>query len=325
MDCALKLPEHQPSELVTTTVPSDVAARLAAQHAQTSVGTLLEGGYVLGERIAAGGMGQVFLAEQSALRRTVAIKFAHPHLASGPRARGRLFVEALAASRVRHRGSVAVFDFRHQEPDRSPSFLVMEHVDGRRLSEVLRSDTLPLRRCVGLVVQLLAVLEEAHRSGVLHRDVKPDNILVTVDPTGREHIKLVDYGLALVDEGRHVHGKTSPGVMYGTPGYMSPEQADGTRVDARTDVYSAAVVLHALLTKTLPGQGGGSASGTVITSARSVAVIPSSIPEPLASSLARALATNRERRTASAAAFALQLTSALSHLSNGVSGERARR
>ncbi len=100
----------------------------------------------------------------------------------------------------------------------------MGHVDGRRLSEVLRSDTLSLGRCVDLVVKLLAVLEEAHRSGVLHRDVKPDNILVTVDPTGREHVKLVSYGLALVDEGSHVHGKTSPGVMCGTPGCMSPER-----------------------------------------------------------------------------------------------------
>lgn len=317
MERALKAVDRLESAFDTPTVRSDVAARLAALHARTAPGTVLPGGYVLGDLIGAGGMGQVFLAKQCALGRTVAIKVAHSHLSEGPNVRERLVVEALAASRVRHCGSVEIFDFRQPDREEGPSFLVMEHIEGRRLTEMLRSDTVSVGRCVHLIVQLLWVLEEAHRSGVLHRDVKPDNVLVTVDRSGREHIKLVDYGLALVDDGWRVRGSTVPGVMYGTPGYMSPEQAGGSRVDARTDIYSTAVVLHALLTRTLPGQGRVSASGTVLATEAHAAVVTSAIPAPIASVLRRALAGCPDQRPPTAAAFARELAESMALLGAG--------
>ena len=288
------------------TVPTNVAARLEPRLSALAPGAVLPGGYTLGACIGSGGMGRVFKAEQRSLGRPVAIKIAHPHVVANPSVLARLSVEAIAASRVLHSGSVKIYDFRAAS-DHSP-FLVMEHIEGRRLSDFVKRPAMSVRRCVGLVVQLLWTLEEAHRSGVLHRDVKPDNILVTTDRAGREQVKLVDYGLALVTDGERVLGSTLPGVMYGTPGYMSPEQADGEPVDARTDVYSAAVVLNALLTCCSPS------AAMVRSSGGEAGVIARSIPAPLALILARALENNPMRRLSSAADFAHRLTAAMTKL-----------
>ncbi len=249
-------------------------------------------------------MGRIFLAEQRSLGREVAIKLAHTHLEGPHHATNRLSIEALAMSRVRHDSSVAVYDLRTRG-DGVP-FVVMDHIRGRCLTSLIGGGPLEARRAVRLVVQLLGALEEAHNSGVLHRDVKPDNILVTNDQ-GAERAILIDYGLALIRDGKRLVGATVPGVMYGTPGYMSPEQAEGARVDARTDVYSSAVVLHTLLTGALPARGTPPASRTSLRWSRVHARSHPSIPQPLAAVLAAALEEAPARRPASAAMFASAL------------------
>ena len=296
---------HLDPAIEEPTVPCDIAARLAALRAHTvSIGETLPGGYVLRTLLGSGGMGRIFLAEQRSLGREVAIKVAHAHLESAHDMSNRLSIEALAMSRVRHRSSVAIYDLRTRA-DGVP-FVVMERVRGQSLTSLVRQGPLEARRAVNLVVQLLGALEEAHDSGVLHRDVKPDNIVVTNDH-GTERVILIDYGLALIRDGTRVVGATVPGVMYGTPGYMSPEQSEGARVDARTDVYSSAVVLHTLLTGAFPARRIPSASRTSLRSRRIAPRVDASLGEPLAAVLTGALDEAPARRPASAATFASAL------------------
>jgi serine/threonine-protein kinase len=176
----------------------------------------------------------------------VAIKFLTP--GSGPTAelRRRFELEAIAASRMRHPNCVPVIDFG--TADDTP-FLVMDFVAGHTLREVLGGVALPIPRALALARQVLAGLAHAHAHGIIHRDVKPENILVWSDELG-EHLQLADFGLAKVDA-----VAISQQLAIGTPSYMSPEQTLGLPVDARADVYAAGVLLFELITGEKPFRG----------------------------------------------------------------------
>lgn len=215
------------------------------------VGRQVAGSYVLQELVGVGGMGRVYRADQTALNRTVAVKVIHPHLLSDSQTVARFYTEARASSRLNHPNSVSIIDFG--STDDGTLYLVMEYLDGRDLANVIHDEgPLPFGRIVDVLCGALGALEEAHALGVVHRDLKPENIFLRPMNSGkRDLVKVLDFGLATITGS----GNTSisqPGMVCGTPDYMSPEQGAGDPVDGRSDLYALGVVLYELLTERLP-------------------------------------------------------------------------
>ncbi len=210
--------------------------------------------YRIGERLGAGGMGEVYRAEDTRLGRTVAIKVLHAG-PTCPDERSRLFREARAASVLRSSNIATIYDLG-QHGDRP--FIVMELVDGESLSTRLTRGPLPIPEAVAIAAQAADALDEAHGHGIVHRDVKSANLMV--DRRGR--VKLLDFGLAKYDERPTASSittgallETQPGTVMGTFTYMSPEQVRGRVLDARTDLFSLGVVLYEMLAGRLPFEG----------------------------------------------------------------------
>ncbi len=215
--------------------------------AEGLVGSMLDGRYQVKGRIARGGMATVYYAIDTRLDRPVALKVMHPGLTDDPEFVGRFIREARSAARLSHPHIVAVFD---QGNASGLVYLAMEYVDGRTLRDALREHgPLTPRQAFGVMEPVLAALGAAHQAGLVHRDVKPENVLLADD--GR--VKVADFGLA-----RAVHNAadhTSSGILIGTVGYLSPEQVDGGAADARSDVYAAGIMLYELLTGEKPYTG----------------------------------------------------------------------
>ena len=219
------------------------------------LGQVIAGKFVLREILGAGAMGTVFLADQVSLGRTVAVKVLHPTYARDAEMKRRFHIEARASSRVNHPNTIAVIDFG--ETPGGLLYLVMEYVRGRTLTEVMKADApLPPVRVAGILGQVLEGLHEAHAHGVIHRDLKPDNVLVERLRTGNDLVKVLDFGIAhiRVEEGQ-AGLPESPDQVCGTPDYMSPEQVRGLGLDARSDVYAAGILLYELLTGYVPFTG----------------------------------------------------------------------
>jgi serine/threonine protein kinase len=215
------------------------------------IGRTLPGGYVILDLVGIGGMGRVYRAEQTNLARTVAVKIIHPHLVGEENAAARFITEARAASRLNHPNSVGVIDFG-KTPD-GQLYLVMEFLRGRDLARVAYEEgPLPFRRIIDVLRQVLAALSEAHHLEIIHRDLKPENVILEPMRTGGDFVKVVDFGLAKMREETRGPQITSPGIVCGTPEYMSPEQGRGDPLDARSDLYAVGVILFQLLTGRLP-------------------------------------------------------------------------
>ena len=205
------------------------------------IGTVLHERYRIVERIGDGAMGAVYRGERVKLGRWVAIKFLLEEYAATPDGLRRFEVEARAMSRLAHPNCVAVTDFGIE--DGTP-YLVMEFAPGRSLRQVLRDEErLVPARAVAVVRQVLAGLVHAHGQGIVHRDVKPENILVASVEGHGEHVRILDFGLAKLRD----DAVFTSGMALGTPGYMSPEQTLGRPVDERADVYAVGILLHELV------------------------------------------------------------------------------
>jgi serine/threonine protein kinase/tetratricopeptide (TPR) repeat protein len=214
------------------------------------VGRTVGGSYVLQELIGVGGMGRVYRAEQSTLGRTVAVKVIHPHLLGDEATVARFYTEARAASSLNHPNSVSIIDFGRS--DDGVLYLVMEFLQGKDLAQVMHDEgPLPIVRVCEVLIGVLGALGEAHALGVVHRDLKPENIILKRFRSGADLVKVVDFGLATI-VGAVGSSITAPGLVCGTPDYMSPEQGQGDDMDGRGDLYSLGVVLYELLTETLP-------------------------------------------------------------------------
>jgi serine/threonine protein kinase/Tfp pilus assembly protein PilF len=209
-------------------------------HVVLSKGTMVSH-YRIVEKIGAGGMGEVYLAEDTQLDRKVALKFLPPHLCQDEDCRKRFRREAQAAAKLSHPNIIHVYDVAEYQ---GRPFFAMEHVEGRPLRDV-GSEELDLDRIVGIAIQLCDGLHSAHAAGVTHRDIKPSNIII--DSSGRP--RLLDFGLATVKGGEHL---TKTGSTLGTVGYMSPEQIEGKATDARSDLFSLGVVLYELIANKSP-------------------------------------------------------------------------
>jgi len=225
-------------------------SKVAQQTDDPLIGRTLPGGYVILDLVGIGGMGRVYRAEQTNLGRTVAVKIIHPHLVGEENAAARFITEARAASRLNHPNSVAVIDFGKTEDGQL--YLVMEFLRGKDLARVQYEEgPLSFRRIVSILRQVLAALSEAHHLEIIHRDLKPENIILEPVRTGGDFVKVVDFGLAKMREGAGPN-ITSPGIVCGTPEYMSPEQGRGDPLDPRSDLYAVGVIFYQLLTGRLP-------------------------------------------------------------------------
>ncbi|HLL23352.1 MAG TPA: serine/threonine-protein kinase, partial [Kofleriaceae bacterium] len=214
------------------------------------------GTYRLVERLGAGGMGEVWIGEHTRLGRRAAVKVLHDSFARQPEIVNRFFNEARAATAIADPGIVQVFDFGTTED--GVAYLVMELLFGESLEQRLRGAPLAIASALRLLRQVASSLGAAHRAGIVHRDIKPDNIFIVPDPEviGGERTKLLDFGIAKLGGTDAVRTQTS--AVMGTPLFMSPEQWRGAgAVDARADIYSLGCVLFLVLAGRPPFIGDG--------------------------------------------------------------------
>jgi eukaryotic-like serine/threonine-protein kinase len=210
--------------------------------------------YRVEEMLGEGGMGRVYRATQLSLDKTICLKLLRRELADDPETKARFHREARAASRLNHPNSIQVIDFGSSA--QGELYLAMEYVRGRDLQQVLTTDfPLDEARIRHVMAQVLDALAEAHEQRVIHRDLKPENIMLTRHREDPDWVKVLDFGIAQIQEtGPEQARLTRAGLVCGTPEYMSPEQARGEPLDARSDLYSAGVILYHLATGALPFQ-----------------------------------------------------------------------
>lgn len=220
------------------------------------VGQTLAEKYLVEQLIKRGGMGAVYRGKHVLMDKTVAIKVLRKSLAGDDVIVARFSREAKAASRISHPHAVSVTDFG--EAENGVVFLVMEYLDGRTLKDIIRSDgPMPLERAVEITRQVSGALDAAHQQGVVHRDLKSDNIMLS-QTNGGDWAKVLDFGIAKIQqpEGARDNDITAPNLVIGTPQYMSPEQCSQTGpIDARSDVYSLGVIIYEMLSGRVPFTG----------------------------------------------------------------------
>ncbi|MBN2192401.1 MAG: serine/threonine protein kinase [Polyangiaceae bacterium] len=217
------------------------------------VGQIVAGRYRVHHLLGTGGMGAVYRAEHVHMRKTIALKVLHREMTSVPEVVARFEREAIAASRVEHPNVVAATDFGKLE--NGAYYLTLEYVEGRSLRDLLDAEgALAPDRAARIAAQVASALGEAHAQGIVHRDLKPDNVMLVERPDSPEHVKVLDFGIAKVAAGS-LPGQpalTKFGSVFGTPEYMSPEQAMGVAVDHRADLYALGILLYEMLAGTTP-------------------------------------------------------------------------
>ena len=235
------------------TVPD--AVRRVHESAMPLPGTVINGRYRLDKVLGEGGMGRVYAAEQLSMKRPVAIKTLRAHLTADDKQLGRFYREARAISQLTGPHVVRVYDFGVDEATGSP-FIAMERVEGAPLTEVAPNGA-PLAplRAARIAAQVARTLVEAGRSGIVHRDLKFENIMLAREVDGRDFVKVLDFGIAKLLSPDETESLTDSGAVIGTPRTMAPEQILGEAVDHRTDLYALGCVLHRLLTGAAPFVG----------------------------------------------------------------------
>src|SRR2546423_232328 len=215
---------------------------------------ILNGEFRILEKIGTGGMGSVYRANQTAMNRLGAVKILHPKLTNRRDLVSRFRREAKAMSHLTHPNTVKVLLYRELED--GSLYIVMEYLDGKNLNQTVRSEgPMGFERALPILIQVCGALEEAHRTGIVHRDLKPENIFLCTQGGLRDFPKVLDFGLAKVTEREMRPGSiilTQEGMVFGTPEFMSPEQAQGRPLTPASDIYSLAVILYEVLTGKLP-------------------------------------------------------------------------
>jgi len=215
---------------------------------------ILDGQFEVVQKIGTGGMGSVYKASQPAMNRMVAIKILHPKLANRKDLTSRFRREARAMSQLSHPNTAKVFMYGELED--GSLYIVMELLEGKNLNQTVRREgPLSVQRAIPVLMQVCSALQEAHEMGIVHRDLKPENIFLCQQGGLTDYPKVLDFGLAKVTERQMRPGSlilTQEGMVFGTPEFMSPEQAQGKTLDARSDIYSLAVILYEALTGKLP-------------------------------------------------------------------------
>ena len=272
------------------------------------VGTVIGERYRILERIGEGGMGAVYRAEHTLMKKIVAVKLLHPELGRLDEVAKRFEREAQSASRLNHEHIIQVTDFGRTET--GSLFLVMEFLQGESLAAAIkRTGRLAPQRAIAVARQMLSALEHAHAEGVVHRDLKPENVMLVVRQTMPpvDFIKILDFGIAkMSDDVPTDKPLTQAGVVFGTPDYMSPEQAMGDQIDGRTDLYSTGVILFEMLTGQKPFAGKSHVeiiSQHLTKQPPALRSIAPEVPGALEQVVRRALAKKRDERFRSATEF----------------------
>ncbi len=284
------------------------ADELAGVEGDPLVGRVVGGRYRIEEKLGQGGMGAVYRAVHVLMDKPVAVKVLKEGLAGEREAAARFHREARSASRLDHEYCIRVTDFGRS--DDGLLYLAMELLEGHSLGKEARRGPLAPSRVAAIGVAVAEALQHAHESGVIHRDLKPDNIFLVRRGKRREVVKVLDFGLAkLVTDGAAGSSITRDGTVFGTPEYMAPEQAEGENLDGRTDIYALGVILYQLLTGEVPF----SASNFVALLTKQVSEPPQSLtvrkpdlilPPGFAEIVMRCLEKKRDRRFATAQALA---------------------
>lgn len=262
--------------------------------------------YRLVRLLGEGGMGTIYEAEHTLINRRVALKVLHPDLVAQPEALERFVREAQAASSIGHPNIIEIFDVG-REPD-GAAFMVMELLKGRDLGSALCLEgAIDPGRAVDICLQILSALHEVHRKGIVHRDMKPENIFLTIDDRMREVVKILDFGIARVEQLADTQeslSRTRTGVVLGTPYYLAPEQARGLRrFDHRVDLWSVGVMLYEMLSGARPFEGANYneiLSAILLDEPRPLREVAPRIPDRLAAITDRALRKNPDERHATA-------------------------
>jgi serine/threonine protein kinase len=282
------------------------------------IGREVEKQFRIVERIGAGGMGSVYKAEQPDMNRFVAVKILHPRYAGRQDLVARFRREARAMSQLSHPNTARVFLYGVLED--GSCYFVMEHLVGKNLAQVVRSEgPMDPARAIRIMTQACGALEEAHHAGIVHRDLKPENIFLTSQGGITDFPKVLDFGLAKVTEKQMRPGSlvlTREGMVFGTPEFMSPEQARGKTLDARSDIYSLGIIFYELLTGKLPFEAKHSIEYIQLHVSTAPAPMSQRVPgltfpPALDAAVARALAKDPDHRYPSAMAFASALQEAL--------------
>ncbi len=268
-------------------------------------GTTLGSRYLLTQRIASGGMGDVWKASDSILGREVAVKVMRPNAADEPTFADRFRDEARHTASLSHPNIATVYDYGE---DDGAAYLVMELVDGQPLSQLIARGPFAPERTRAIIGQAALALAAAHAAGVVHRDVKPANILITSE--GR--VKLTDFGIARATDSA---GHTRTGEVLGTPHYLSPEQALGRGATGASDIYALGVVAHEMLTGEKPFDSGTAVATALAQVNDSAPHLPDAVPADLRRVIDSCLAKDPAARPASAAALAAALGMPVSGLS----------
>jgi tetratricopeptide (TPR) repeat protein/predicted Ser/Thr protein kinase len=245
--------------------------------------------YRILEKLGEGGMGVVYKAEDTQLQRLVALKFLPPHVSSDSEEKARFVHEARSASALNHPNVTTIYGI---EESAEGLFIAMECVEGKTLKQIVKEGPLPIKKVLDIAIQACEGLALAHEKGVVHRDIKSENIMVTA----RGQVKIMDFGLAKLKGASKL---TRTGTTVGTIGYMSPEQASGEDVDQRSDIFSFGVVLYEMLTGRLPFEGENQAAivnAIINEEPQPVARFASQVSAKLEDAVAKALAKERDER-----------------------------
>jgi len=307
-------PSSPPAQPIPPPPPAVVAAvarasvRPATQPLENLIGRTLNHRYLVEDKIGEGGFGAVFRGKQIATGREVALKILHPHNVSDQTIVARFRREAEACSKLRDPHTVTTYDF-DETPD-GILYLAMELLRGQSLHQVQKAQgPLGVARVLKILDQVAASLAEAHANGIVHRDMKPENVFIETRE-GEDHVKVLDFGIAkVISDERSAPALTAVGQTLGTLEFMSPEQLRGQKLDGRSDLYALGMMAYEMLTGALPFASAKSPIDIINFHMRQDPPLPSAlnpkvgVPAPVDAIIVKMVAKERDKRFADAAAL----------------------